>query len=328
LKVSKIKRAELDFASKAARFVSRQLELAMLLEVSAYPKPGNVHRTRNYSETRFEHFLASAVAARTHFENAAERGILVSKKQIPVKEVQIGSMIRDAMSDIMRSHRGGNTSLGTVILLVPIAVAAGMTKTRSARRLSLASLRRNLKQVLRSTTPADAVALFEALAHVRPGGLGHVPELDAKDRSSRRKILQLGFNLRDVARLVAHRDSVCMELVTDYKTSFEVGYPYFKRELARTRDLNEATVNTYLKILSEIPDTLIARKTSIKRARWVTSRARRVLALGGLSTRSGLREIESLDDKLRAQPNLLNPGATADMTASVLALAMLSGYRP
>lgn len=326
--VSEIKRAEGDFTTEAARFVSRQLELAMLLEVSAYPKPGNVHRTRNYSETRFEHFLASAVAARTHFERAAEIGILASRRQISLKEAHVGRTIRDAMIDIMNSHRGGNTSLGTVILLVPIAVAAGMTMAWNPRHLSLAGLRRNLKQVLRSTTAADAVALYEALAHVRPGGLGHVPELDAKDRASRRKVLQLGFNLRDIARLVAHRDSVCMELVSDYKTSFEVGYPYLRRELARTGDLNEATVNTYLKILSEIPDTLIARKTSLRRARWVTTRARRVLALGGLSTRRGMKEIEILDNKLRTQPNLLNPGATADMTASVLALAMLSGYRP
>ena len=54
--------------------ISRRLELAMLFEVSAYPKPGNVHRTRDYPGTRFEHFLASAVASRSSFEIAAEKG--------------------------------------------------------------------------------------------------------------------------------------------------------------------------------------------------------------------------------------------------------------
>jgi triphosphoribosyl-dephospho-CoA synthetase len=40
------------------------------------------------------------------------------------------------------------------------------------------------------------------------------------------------------------------------------------------------------------------------------------------------REIERLDDELGRNGNLLNPGATADLTASVVALATLSGYRP
>jgi triphosphoribosyl-dephospho-CoA synthase len=306
--------------------VSRRLELAMLLEVSVYPKPGNVHRTRDYSGTRFEHFLASAVAARSYFERAAERGVLISRGKISHQEVHVGSMIRDTVIGVMDSHRGGNTSLGTVMLFVPLAVAAGMTI--ALRRFSLSRLRRNLRQILMSTTATDAVALYEAVAYARPGGLGEVPELDVRDPASRRKILRLRLNLLDIARLAADRDSICREWATNYNTTFELGYPYFRKELARTGDLNEATVNTYLKILSEIPDTLIARKTTLQKARWVSNRARKALALGGFSTRTGRKEIERLDDELGTNGNLLNPGATADITASVLALATLSGYRP
>jgi triphosphoribosyl-dephospho-CoA synthase len=306
--------------------VSRRLELAMLLEVSAYPKPGNVHRTRGYSETTFEHFLASAVAARRHFELAAERGVLVSRRKISLQDAQVGRTIRDAVVSIMRSHRGGNTSLGTVMLFVPLAVAAGMTIALG--RFSLSRLRRNLRQILISTTATDAAALYEAVAYARPGGLGQVPELDVRDPASRKKIVRLGLNLLDIARLAADRDSICREWVTNYNTTFKLGYPYFSRELARTGDLNEAAVNTYLKILSEIPDTLIARKAGIQKARWVSNRAGRALALGGLSTRRGRKEIERLDDDLRSDAHLVNPGATADITASVLALATLSGYKP
>ena len=56
-----------------AEHVSRCLELAILLEVSAHPKPGNVHRTADFRETRYEHFLASAVAVAPHFKHTAER---------------------------------------------------------------------------------------------------------------------------------------------------------------------------------------------------------------------------------------------------------------
>jgi len=42
--------------------VARCAMLAALLEVSAYPKPGNVHRLRDVPGTRYEHFLAGSVA--------------------------------------------------------------------------------------------------------------------------------------------------------------------------------------------------------------------------------------------------------------------------
>jgi triphosphoribosyl-dephospho-CoA synthase len=313
-------------ALEIARRVSRQLELAMLLEVSAYPKPGNVHRTRDYSGTKFEHFLASAVSARPYFERAGKRGVLISEGKISSQEANIGSTIRDAVIGTSHSHHGGNTSLGTVMLFVPLAVASGLTFAQCS--FSHSRLRRNLKQILMSTTAADAVALYDAIAYVRPGGLGEVPELDVKDPGSRRRIIRGGLNLLDIARLAAHRDSICKEWVTGYQTTFELGYTYFRRELSRTQDFNEATVNTYLKILSEIPDTLIARKATLQKARWVSSRARKALTLGGFRTWRGRKEIERLDDQLGKNSNLLNPGATADITASVLALATLSGYRP
>ncbi len=298
----------------------------MLLEVSAYPKPGNVHRTRDYSETTYEHFLASAVASRSYFERAAKRGILISRKKISVQHAEVGAAIRDAVISIMHSQRGGNTSLGTLTLLVPLAVAAGMTFT--GRHLSRSRLRRNLRRVLRSTTVADSIAFYEAITYGKPGGLGRAPQLDALDPSSRRRILDERFTLLEIFRLAADWDSICREWTTDYKVTCELGYPYFSKELARTGDVNEATVNTYLKILSEIPDTLIARKADIDKARWTCNRAKKTLALGGASTKAGRREIELLDEELRMNRHLLNPGSTADITASVLALATLSGYKP
>ncbi len=312
--------------SDAAKEISRRLQLAMLLEVSAYPKPGNVHRTRDYSDTRFEHFVASAVASGSYFECAARNGALISKRKRSLEKAGIGCTIRDAIISIMRSQRGGNTSLGTITLLVPLAVAAGMTFT--GRGLSLSGLRRNLAIILRATSVTDAVAFYDAVARAKPGGLGSVPTLDVRDPASRRKILNSRLSLLDVFRLAADRDSICSEWTTDYEITFGLGYPYLRRELSRTADINVATVNTYLKILSEIPDTLIARKAGLQTTTWVSRRARKALALGGANTNVGRKEIEKLDEDLRRNGHLLNPGATADISAAVVALATLSGYRP
>jgi len=310
----------------AAKEIARRLELAMLFEVSAYPKPGNVHRTRNYQDTRFEHFLASAVACRPSFETAAGRGYLIAKHELSPESAQVGGTIRDAAVNALHSQRGGNTSLGTVTLLVPLAVAAGMTFTK--KRLSLHRLRLNLKRILESTTAADTVAFYEAVARSKPGGLGRAPQLDLTDSSSRTQILRRKIGLLDVFRIAAGWDSICLEWTTAYSITFEFGYPYFKKQLSKTDDINGATVDTYLRILAERPDTLIARKAGVRKAKWASNRAKRALGLGGSRTIAGRKQVERLDDELRTNRNLLNPGATADLTAAVVALATLSGYRP
>ena len=49
----------LNNVSYVAQYAASSGQLAMLLELSAYPKPGNVHRTRNFNDLRFEHFLGT-----------------------------------------------------------------------------------------------------------------------------------------------------------------------------------------------------------------------------------------------------------------------------
>ncbi|MCK4474361.1 triphosphoribosyl-dephospho-CoA synthase, partial [Candidatus Bathyarchaeota archaeon] len=111
------------------RHISKCLECAILFEVSA-DKPGNVNLIVGFEGTRYEHFLASAVAATPSFEWAAKRGVGVSLGKIHISDVGLGRIIKDCVADINAWQRGGNTLLGTVILLSPIAVAAGMTSTK------------------------------------------------------------------------------------------------------------------------------------------------------------------------------------------------------
>jgi len=99
-------------------------------------------------------------------------------------------------------------------------------------------------------------------------------------------------------------------------------------EQLKRGDLNTAVVHTFLKVLSEHPDTFIARKVGVEKAREVSSDAKKVLELGGLETSEGRARVLEFDRKLRESGNLLNPGTTADLTAAALALCTLGGYRP
>ena len=44
-----------------ANQIAKLAQIASALEVSGYPKPGNVHRTRNYDDMAFEDFIISGV---------------------------------------------------------------------------------------------------------------------------------------------------------------------------------------------------------------------------------------------------------------------------
>jgi len=314
-------------SAKIVWHVTECLQLALLLEVSAYPKPGNVHRTADFEKTSYEHFLASAVAVVPHLKHATEQGMMISSGKISPKEVEIGRIIKNAVTSVNMWQSGGNTLLGSMILLSPIAVAAGMTLARGGA-FSLTKLRENMRVVVESSTSVDAVDVYDAILTAKPGGLGKAPKLDVNDPASRQRILDEDVTLLDVFKIASVYDSVASEWVNNYPITFDLGYPYFTQQLEKTRDINTATVHTFLKILSEVPDTLIARKASLSRVREVSAEAKRVLEMGGLTTTSGRRLLWSFDKKLRDPKHELNPGTTADIMAAVLAISILSGYRP
>ena len=107
----------------------------MMLEVTAYPKPGNVDRCHDYPETRLEHFLASTIFARPALEEA-EQGT-----------GRIGEIIGHAVRDT-NCHEGGNTHFGAFILLIPLVYGK-----RHPRGDRCRSQRRTRPMPLRSTRP-------------------------------------------------------------------------------------------------------------------------------------------------------------------------------
>jgi triphosphoribosyl-dephospho-CoA synthase len=99
-------------------------------------------------------------------------------------------------------------------------------------------------------------------------------------------------------------------------------------EQLRTKCLNVAVINTFLKVLAGRPDTFIARKIGRAKALQVSEDARRVLELGGAETPQGRENLVLFDKKLRDSGNDYNPGTTADIIAATMALCIISGYRP
>ena len=86
-------------------------EFAMLLEVCAKRKPGNIDREHDYDDTRLEHFLNSAVKARKIFQN--------------IHGMALGEAMYEAVR-LTNGHNGGNTHFGAFILLLPLLKGKGI----------------------------------------------------------------------------------------------------------------------------------------------------------------------------------------------------------
>jgi triphosphoribosyl-dephospho-CoA synthase len=309
-----------------AQHTAQCLQLAAMLEVSA-EKPGNVSFVSSFEGTRVEHFLASAVAAGPIFQEAAYRGTSVAENRLDVGKIGLGGLIKDCAVAIDTWQRGGNTILGTVMLLVPLAAAAGMTSTAHDFALDFSVLQRNLGLVVKSTSAWDSVHLYEAVGVASPSGLGEAPDLDVNDPKSKERLLKENVGLFEVFKIAAGYDDICYEWVNNYPITFDLAYPYLMQQL-KSKPLNVAVVHTFLKILSERPDTFIVRKVGRLKAQEVSADAAAVMELGGLDTAEGKKRLAAFDRKLRSSGNKCNPGTTADLTAAALALATLSGYRP
>jgi triphosphoribosyl-dephospho-CoA synthase len=306
--------------------ISQCLQLAIMLEVSA-EKPGNVSFASGFAGTKVEHFLASAIAVGPVFEDAAYRGVLVDSDRLAVSKIGLGELIKACAVHIKGWQRGGNTILGTVMLFVPIAVAAGMTPQKEDLISDFPLLRRKIDLAIKATTAIDSVQLYEAVDIASPSGLGNAPDLDVTEPRSKERLISENISLFEVFKIASSYDDICFEWVNNFPITFDLAYPYLRKQL-ETKRLNVAVVHTFLKILSERSDTFIARKVGKEKALEVSQEAKAVLELGGLETANGKKSLAEFDKKLRASGNSFNPGTTADLTAAALALATLAGYRP
>ncbi len=278
--------------------------MACLLEVSA-PKPGNVNRLHNFADLRFEDFLWSALAIGPAMEAAARH--------------RVGQTIWRAIRDTQQVVNT-NTNLGIVLLLAPLAKAAAQLVNNQEQagdpQECLKQLRGKLDRILGSLTVEDARLAYKAIRLAKAGALGQVSEGDVREEPK--------IGLLEAMALAQERDAIPREYVSGYAISFEIGYPALAKAYQESGELSMAIVQAYLTILSQVPDTLIARKCGLEMAGQVSQWAADALAMGGALTPDGQETLVNLDRMLRAAENhSLNPGTTADLTCAATFLYLI-----
>jgi len=273
----------------------------MVLEVSATPKPGNIDRDHNYADTRFEHFLASAVGVFPILEKAAR------------SDSGVGSLIREAVLESGKWQKGGNTHFGAFILLIPLVMAAG-------RCDDSACLKVQVQKIVRGTTVDDAVefyrAFLEAGVKVKP-----VKDLDLTDVASTEKIRAQRFTLFNMMEVSTGYDMVAEEWTNGFNKTFECATSIQSK--LKKHGINDAVVLTFMELLSNNKDTFIQTKFNDGKAEEVSIRAENILKKGKMYDK--MENIRSFDDELIQEG--VNPGSTADLIISGLFVSLFEGMR-
>jgi len=285
--------------------VARSAQLALLLEVSAYPKPGNVDRTHDFIDTSYEHFLASSVAVYPVFREAAARG--------SGKGLGVGGLVRSGVEESTAWQRGGNTHFGALLLLIPLTMAAG-----ACERYDMEKIKRKATEIMLNTTTDDAIEVYRAYPKAKVKVRRDVPEFDLTDEASINEIRDNKLSYYEILTISASYDLISRELVGGFELTF--GYATVIKDFAKEKRINDAITRTYLKLLSEEEDTFIKMKFGAEKSRYVKERAKRIVNQG-----YEREEIEELDAELIKEG--LNPGSTADIIAAALFISILGGLR-
>ena len=279
------------------QWIAWAVQTACILEVLA-EKPGNVTRTRDCSGLRIEQFMVSAVAIGPAFASASTSSV--------------GEIIQRG-AEYTKTLAGVNTNVGILLMLAPLAKAAAIGSPQD--------LRTSLRKVLSELTVNDAQLSYAAILKAAPHGLDTVEEGDLRNTT-------IDFTLREAMIMAKERDTLAAQYATDFPVIFDIGCAGLKKLLSEGCPLSQAIVQVYLTILAAIPDTDIARKAGIEKARAISVKASEVIELGGVFTEQGRMAVERFDALVRDKKRLFNPGTTADLIAGSLFAFLVSEETP
>lgn len=321
-----LKDINFTFSIKSIDDLLRCINLASLLEVAGWPKLGNVHRTKDFDNTRFEHFLAGIAAIQPNFRKLCEniRATSIRKSQ-NFSFVRLGDFFKDAAKEMMSWQMGGNVLLGHILILAPLVAATTICLKLSSYNFN--DFKFYLNKIIDDSTVNDTINLYEAIRICNPGGLGKIKKYDVSDDHSIKDIQKDSITLKKIFELSKDYDLISLEYSTGFNIILNEGLPYFFKVFNQYNDINIATVNTYLKLLSIHPDTLIIRKSGLKSAQYVSNLALKILQLGGISSDEGLKLTLNLDNELQGKGGKMNPGTTADLITGILFCALIFGLR-
>jgi triphosphoribosyl-dephospho-CoA synthase len=292
---------------------------ASFWEVSSYPKPGNVNPSQTVKSMSYFDFLKAIDA------------IFDQYHKIFRKSESIGSIIYQTTQAMMNAQSKGNVLLGHILLFSPLLQSLSdlLKKEPETNPRTWDHFWKCVEAGIYQATPQDGVWFYRAVILSRaggltkPGGIPYTGKYDFMIPNIEQKILADQRKFKDLFQESASFDSISHEYVTTFGYCRKLVKDWLLIESTKYSTINDLTVDLFLTILSQIPDSLIYRKTNAATAEAIRKQAQSICSIGGISTANGRESINKLNIELLDRG--LNPGTSADLTACTLFLGKLFG---
>ncbi|MGC8912486.1 MAG: triphosphoribosyl-dephospho-CoA synthase [Thermoplasmata archaeon] len=287
--------------------VLKKLEIAvtkaMVIECTV-PKPGNVSRVMDFPTQKFEDFLISGIELGASLPSLAAR-------------YPLGKAVLEGVKIMLSAQRGGNTHLGTIILLVPLLKNA----YRNNGRIDFDKVQHEIKNASWKDT-------FNYVKAIRMTDVGSLPDIEGRLNV---KSLEIESVVRKekvplYAWMLAgvNVNAICHEYTQKFELSQKIARVIREHE---DKGVERTVLHGFFYALSEYLDNLVVGKKGLDYALWLKNYASELYASGyALTAQSAAHpQVENLFRKLRE--DMVNPGTTADLIVSALFLLFLDGWR-
>ena len=267
-----------------------RVRVAIETECSAI-KAGNVHPYASFSDLNHGQFVAAAKAIGERVDNCHGQ--------------PVGQIVLQCVHAMIQTT-GTNTSLGTILLMAPLVVAA----SRIAQvQIEENSLQASVRETLFQLTPDDSRTIYEAIRIAKPGGLGESMSMDLRESAP--------DNILDAMRLAAGWDDIALQYVSGFELVFAIARRINIKEASGLSKLDSIRC-LQVELLSERVDSLIERKQGLVIAKDVQSQASEVIGSGPYGSPEYEVAWHRLDNRLRDKRHRGNPGTIADLIAASL----------
>ena len=181
-----------------------------------------------------------------------------------------------------------------------------------------------MKKITENTSVKDTINLYDAFHLIRSTNPRVEESTSWTETHSRydidnpqvlNNIREDNLTLQDLFKMSLDVDEISAEWATNFTLTLSQVFPYLDKVADSLENLEEGIVQTFVWLLSVRPDGLIAKKAGEQRAEDIRALAERTMKAWNQDT-GPLELMKRLDEELRKEGNLLNPGTTADLVSA------------
>jgi triphosphoribosyl-dephospho-CoA synthase len=299
---------------ETSTIVSTQ-QLSIMLEVGGTPKPGNVTEKMGFSDLDYDDFVLSAISVGGTLSDCYNEARRRSEDGMGLGGVW-GSALLGSSKEAMRGR--SNAIFGTLLVGIPLGIGASLSVSRT-EIVPLAI------RLVKESDVADSLNFKRAVDICQIGGLSHqymrgeTSELDLSNPGFEDRIEKGEVTLRDLLTKSTEYDLLAAEVTGKYPIIRKHASLYLQF-LDDFQDPAKASGLLYCTLLSEYPDSLVARKAGREESKKVRVMAELAMELDPYSD-AWTKSMNDLDLYLRKRS--LNPGTLADIASASIFLAML-----